>query len=252
MKVLIVDDESPARRKIRSFLHGMPGSAEVLVAENGEEAVRKILEAKPDLVFLDIQMPGLSGLDVIRIVGVQAMPAVVFTTAFDKYAVAAFDLQAVDYLLKPFDAGRFARALQRAQARIDSCLERRDTLDKLLKLLAPKPEPLTRILVKSGERYSFVAARDLLYVSAEEKYVRLHTAQSRHLVRGTMAEMERNLDPTQFVRIHRYYIINREAISEIQPWSHGDGLVILTTGEKLPLSRRFRNRLIPQPHGGRT
>ena len=251
MKVLVVDDESSARRKIRSFLHGMPGNAEVLEAENGEEAVRKILEAKPDLVFLDIQMPGLGGLDVIRTVGAEAMPAVVFTTAFDKYAVAAFDLQAVDYLLKPFDAGRFARALQRAQARIGSCLERRDTLDKLMKLLVPKPEPLTRILVKSGERYSFVTTRDLLYVSAEEKYVRLHTAQGRHLVRGTIAEMERNLDSTLFVRIHRCYIINREAISEIQPWFHGDGLVILTTGEKLPLSRRFRNRLIPQPRGGK-
>ncbi len=242
-KILVVDDEPPARRKILSYLRSSGHAAPVLEAADGDEAVRLIRAERPDVVFLDIQMPGRSGFDVIREVGPEAMPAVVFVTAFDQYAIEAFEVQAVDYLLKPFDADRFARALARAVERGRSGGRDRDLLEKLLAEVGARRDRLRRIMVKKGPRYVFVDVRDILYISSCEKYVEIHTADSTSLVRETMNALEERLDPAAFVRIHRTSIVAVGAIKEIQPWSHGDYLVILKTGDKLTLSRRYSDRI---------
>ena len=243
LSVLVVDDEQLARKKLRTFLNSEDRVESILEAGDGSEAVDLINRHQLDLVFLDIQMPAMDGFGVIEVVGTEKMPAVVFVTAFNEYAIAAFEVQAVDYLLKPFDQERFAKSFQRAYDRIVAGEENLAVFTRLLEEIKSESGYLKRIMVKRGKRYSFVRIEDVIYLSAEEKYVNIHTHEGKHLIRQTLAGIEARLDPSKFVRIHRSHIINVDFVKEIQPWTHGDSVVILANDEKVLLSRRYRDRL---------
>lgn len=244
MKVLVVDDEQPARNKIISFLKNEKEVDQILEARDGVEAINKIKNEKPDIVFLDIQMPGLNGFEVIEKIGVEKMPPVVFVTAYDQFAINAFDVNAVDYLLKPFDKERFLKSFNRVTEKIKLKKGKSDELELVLKEVKKERKILERFLINVGSKYFFVAVGEILFISSAEKYVELHTAKGKYLVRDTMNNVEESLDPEMFARIHRSYIVNIEQIKEMQPWSHGDYLVILKSGDKIQMSRRFRDRLI--------
>ncbi len=244
MKILIVDDEQPARKKIRAFLKEETGIAAIFEATNGVEAAKFIREIEPDVVLLDIQMPGMTGIEVIEAIGAENMPAVIFVTAYDQYALAAFEVHAVDYLLKPFDQDRFHKSFRHAVEQVHQKSEHTIILQRLLAEINKEQKYLHRILVNSGTRYFFVKIGDLQFISAEEKYVKLHTEKGGYLLRETMNEMEQRLDPTKFARIHRSHLVNVDYIQEIQPGSHGDCLAILKNGVKLTVSRRYRERLL--------
>jgi len=243
IKILIADDEQPARKKIRSLLREEKGIGSIIEAENGIEAVRKIQGENPDLVFLDIQMPGMTGFEVIESVGVENMPVVVFVTAFDQYAINAFEVQAIDYLLKPFDQERFRKSLNRALKQVELKNSNVVVLKNLLNEIRSEKEYLDRIMVNVEQRFFYIKTSDVIYISAEEKYVNLHTKKDQYLVRDTMNNLEQKLDSAKFKRIHRSHIVNIDFIKEIQPLSHGDYVVILKDGTRLTLSRRYRDRL---------
>jgi two-component system LytT family response regulator len=244
LKILIVDDEPPARKKIHSFLAKERGVGVIVEAANGVEAAGLISEGRPDLVFLDIQMPGMNGFEMIEAVGAENMPVVIFVTAYDQYALEAFEVQAVDYLLKPFDQERFHKSFQRAVKQVEARTDNVAVLKRLLAEIGQEKKYLQRIMVNSGSRFFFIKAHEIIYISAEEKYINLHTDKGTHLIRETMSHVEERLDPSKFVRTHRSYLVNIDFIKEMQPCSHGDYLAILKNGAKLPISRRYRERLM--------
>jgi two-component system LytT family response regulator len=245
MRVLVVDDEPLARQKLSSLLSQESDVQVVGEARDGLEAVRLIEEAKPDLALLDVQMPELDGFGVIEQVGAERMPAVVFVTAYDSYALRAFDVHAVDYLLKPFDRSRLKEALQRARREVD----RRQTgliNEKLLALiedLKPERKPLERLVVKSSGRVFFLKTEEIDWIDSAGNYVRLHVNGESHLLRETMTNLEGKLDAERFVRIHRSTMVNIERIKELQQVFHGDYVVILQNGQRLALSRTYRDKL---------
>jgi two-component system, LytTR family, response regulator len=244
IRALIIDDEPPARAKVRRFLATDPEVEIVGEAGSGTEAVEAIERMAPDLIFLDVQMPGLDGFGVLDALDRGPLPCVVFVTAFDQYAVRAFEVHALDYLLKPFTAERFQRALARARGRVRE--RRGDDLDRRLRRalaeLRPGPPPLERLLVRSGEKQIVVDVNRIDWMEAEQNYVRLHVGATSYLVRGTLTGLEERLDRGRFIRIHRSRIINADRVREISPWSHGDQLVVLQDGTELLLSRRYRDR----------
>jgi len=246
LNILIVDDEPPARKKLRSFLGKEQKVGLIAEAENGVEAVKCIHDKKPDLVFLDIQMPGMTGFEVIETIGIENMPPIVFVTAYDQYAIEAFEVQAVDYLLKPFDHERFSKSFKRALERVAVPKDHASVIQQAIDRINQGEKYLQRIMVNIGQRYFFIQVADIAYISAEEKYVNLHTEKRSYLIRNTMNRLEQRLDPAKFARIHRSYIVNVDFIKEMQPWSHGDYIVILNDGAKLTASRRFRERLFGQ------
>jgi two-component system LytT family response regulator len=245
IRALIVDDEPLARRRLRDLLVRDP---EVVVAgecADGFEAVEAVRLAPPDVLFLDVQMPEKDGFDVVREVGVDAVPAVVFVTAFDQYAVRAFQVHALDYLLKPFDDSRFADALCRAKVRARGARDE-DMARRVLALLdgqRRRPGYLERIAVKAGETITFLPAADVDWVKAEGNYVRLHARGASYLLRETVANMEAQLDPSRFLRIHRSTIVNIDRVAAIQQLFHGAYRVRLADGSQHPLSRGYRDRL---------
>ena len=245
LRVLIVDDEAPARRKLRSQLAAEADVEVVGEAASGPEAVSAIRDLRPELVFLDVQMPGMTGFDVVAAVGAEAMPAVVFVTAFDEFAIEAFDVQAVDYLLKPYHPDRFQKALARARARVCRDEGAALQLQKLLAGIQPRttsyPE---RLLLREGERMFFVSVAEIVRLSADGNYVKVHTTTGTHQIRETMAGIESRLDPGCFARIHRSDIVNVDFVKEIQPFFHGDSILILKSGEQLRVSRRYQDRLL--------
>lgn len=247
LRVLVVDDERHAREKLLGHLREERGVEIVGEAGNGLEAVEVINRLKPNLVFLDVQMPGLDGFEVIEAVGAADMPAVVFVTAFDEHALHAFEVEAVDYLLKPFDTRRFRKAFERARRRLADPASNSDgpQIARLLEAWRPGTY-LTRLVVSERGRVFLVRVDTVTHMTAEGNYVRVHTASRSHLRRDTLARLERRLDPSRFARIHRSGIVAIDAVQELQPWSHGDSIVILTTGEKLRLSRRYHARLLKE------
>jgi two-component system LytT family response regulator len=236
---------------VRSYLGGRENVEVVGESENGLEVVDAVRSLDPQLVILDIQMPGMTGFEAIEAIGAEHMPAVIFATAYDEFALRAFDVHAVDYLLKPFSRERFDRAFDRALSQLGNDQpgngqlgHDRQNLARLIASLPQTPPHLERLVVRQGERLFFVAARDILHLTAEGNYVRVHTAAGAHLIRGTLADLETRLDPSRFARIHRSGVVNIDAIQEVRTHEHGDFLVVLKTGAVLRLSRRYRERLL--------
>ena len=250
IRALIVDDEPLARDRIRSLLEKEDGVAVVRECANGQEAVEAIDAESPDLVFLDVQMPDLDGFGVLESVEPEKLPVVVFVTAFDEYAVKAFDVHALDYVLKPFDQDRFRIALARARAEIERkggsggggrSVDRR--LLALLEEIEDRKSKLDRVVVKSGGRVFFLRSHEIDWIEAAGNYVELHVGKESHLLRETMNRLEARLDSTSFLRIHRRLIVNLERIRQLEGVSHGEYVVVLKDGTRLGSSRGYRDGL---------
>lgn len=245
IRVLIVDDEPLARKKIQL---GLKGEADVEIvgeAQDGNEAVNMIRELHPDLVFLDIQMPGLSGFEVIETVGWDRMPPVIFITAFDQYAIRAFEVRAVDYILKPVETSRLLEALGRVRERLSppGSWPWRDEFRSLLETLGRSRSFAERLAIRDQGRTVLLPVDRIDYVESCRNYVSIHAGPETHIMRETMSALEIRLDPRQFMRIHRYFIVNVARVREIQPHFSGDQVVILTDGKRLTLSRHYRKAL---------
>jgi two-component system, LytTR family, response regulator len=252
IKTLIIDDEPLARRNLRLLLEKDPQIEILEECRNGREAVKAINALSPDLIFLDIQMPEMDGFDVLARVGPEHIQAIIFVTAFDQYALKAFDVHALDYLLKPFDDERFARALERAKSQIEA--REIDRLSKrLLALLEERDSArkgsrqqanyLTRVMIKVSGRVTLLKVDEIDFIEADGNYAKLHVGRKAHLLREKMHDLEKRLDPAKFVRIHRSVIVNLDRIKEMHPHFNGDYIVVLEDGRKLRLSRTRRENL---------
>jgi two-component system, LytTR family, response regulator len=245
LRALIVDDELLSRKKIRAFLQEYPEFQVVGECADGEQAVADIKAHKPDLIFLDVQIPGRNGFEVLDGLEDKCAPAIIFVTAFDKYAVRAFEVRALDYLLKPFNKARFAEAVNRFHergARLSGA-ERKEELKSLLREIQRESRESERIVVKSGSRTIFLRKGSIEWVEAQGDYVKLHSAKECHLLRETMAALSDRLDPGRFVRIHRSRIVNLDCIREIRPLWGGDYTVLMRDGTELTMSRTYRANL---------
>ena len=248
IRAVIVDDEPLARDRVRMLLAGVDDIEIAGEFGDGRSAANGIGKLRPDLLFLDVQMPEVDGFGVLQLVGAEQMPVTIFVTAYDQYALKAFDVSAVDYLLKPFDRERFLRALARARKQIpatSSLPPEADLQARLLSLLrhVNKDAFLERLVIKSSGRISFLKTEEVDWIEAAGNYVRLHVARESHMLRETMCSIEGKLDPAKFVRIHRGAVVNLERIKDLQPLFHGDHQVTLRDGSRLTLSRSYRENL---------
>ncbi len=247
IRTLIVDDEPLARRNLRLLLEKDAQIEIVEESRNGREAVKAINTLLPDLIFLDIQMPEMDGFDVLERVGPEKIQAIIFVTAFDHYALKAFDVHALDYLLKPFDDERFADALRRAKSQIEA-REINRVSKRLLALLDERERfarqsYLTRVMIKASGRVVLLKVEDIDFIEADGNYAKLHVGCKAHLLREKMHDLEGRLDPAKFVRIHRSAIVNLDRIKEMHPHFNGDYIVVLEDGRQLRLSRTRRENL---------
>ena len=246
LKLLIVDDERPARQKLRRLVSADPEVGAVLEAADAPAAVELIRAESPDVVLLDVQMPGMDGFGVVEALDPEERPYIVFVTAYDQYAVRAFEAHAVDYVLKPFDAERLARALDRAKAaaagRHDREVRRR-LEHALAEVRRERPERLERLLVESDGRARLLPLKEVERFESAKNYVLVHTAGEQYRLRTTLERLEERLDPAEFVRVHRSTIVRADRVAELQPWTHGDYVVLLHGGARVRLSRRYRDRL---------
>ncbi len=251
IRVLVVDDEPLARRGIRQLLDTEKDFVIAGEAVNGREAVSAIQKLAPDLVFLDIQMPLLDGLAVVEKIGAENLPEIVFVTAYDEHAIRAFEVNALDYLLKPIDAERFQKTLKRVRERIKN--EKAKEIDRkfstLLRVLesaganGDEPDYLERVAVKEAGHFTFVDVGEIVWISSEGNYVQLHTKSRTHLVRETMDGIERKLNPQKFLRLRRSTIVCIEHIKELHPLVNGEYVIVLKDDTKLSSSRRYRQNL---------
>ena len=252
VRTLIVDDMPLARRRVASLLAADPEIEVVGECGNGTEAVAAIAEASPDLVFLDVQMPEVGGFDVIKAVGAERMPVVIFVTAYDEFALQAFEAAALDYLLKPFDEERLAAAVGRAKREV----ERRRAgaadarLRSLIRQVAARRQYAMRLAVKAGGRAVIVQTEDIDWFGAAGNYVELHVGRETHLLRERISELEGKLDPERFVRVHRSTIVNVERISHLRPLHNDDYEIVLRDGTRLTSSRTYYDRLMSALGGG--
>jgi len=230
IRTVIVDDEELGRDRIQSLLEMQPDVEIVAVCSDGPSAVEAIERAQPDLVFLDVQMPGLDGFGVIQAIGAEKLPNVIFVTAYDEYALRAFEAGALDYLLKPFDDARFGRALNRAK-------------DKLAHYAPLQPQPAQRLVVRSPGQLLFLNVADIDWIEAASYYACLHVGGETHIFRRTLSELERELGEARFIRIHRSIIVNLDRVQGLELQSSGEYEVVLKSKVRLRLSRRFRKRL---------
>jgi two-component system, LytTR family, response regulator len=250
LRVLIVDDEPLARQRLEDLLRHEERVDIVGMADNGLTAIESIRSLRPDLVFLDVQMPGKTGLEVVREIGASGMPPVIFVTAFDQYALQAFDVSAIDYLVKPFDDERFEQAISRARRMIE-LEEIGDLRERLMSLLEGKPsvgvQPkstyLERIPVEMPGKVRVVPVADIQYFTASGPYMELHTAERTHLIRASIQSLEEQLDPAKFLRIHRSIIVRLDLIDTFIRGAGGDYEVVLKTGARLKVSRSRREEL---------
>jgi two-component system LytT family response regulator len=251
LKVLIVDDEPLARQSIRVLLKDDPEIELVGECGSGAEALKVIQKYPPDLLFLDIQMPLMSGFEVLEKIDAEKIPAIVFVTAFDQYAIKAFEVHALDYLLKPFDDARFEKALRQAKSQIEQ-REINQLSKRLVRLLEDRDAQanktratgyLSRLMVKSASRVFFLKADEIDWIEAADYYVKLHVGRKSHLLRESMSDMEARLDPEKFLRIHRSAIVNLDRVKEMHTHFNGEYLVILHDGTELKLSRSRREQL---------
>jgi two-component system, LytTR family, response regulator len=246
IRVVLADDEAPARAKVRRLLRSHPDLELVGEATTGTETLAQVRAARPDLLLLDVQMPPPDGLEVACRLQEDggSVPHVIFLTAHDAYAVQAFEVHAVDYLMKPFDSARFDRAMDRARELMaDRSGDADQRLSALLRTLDAGPAYLDRLLVRHGQKSILIRTADVDWVEAAQNYVVLHAAGESYMIRGTLQELEARLDPRRFIRIHRSTLVNLDRVEELHPWSHGDYEVVLTDGSRLRLSRRYRDRL---------
>ena len=221
-RAIIVDDEGLARERVRTLLAGAPGITVVAECSGGREAVEKILAERPDLVLLDVQMPDLDGFEVLDAVASEWLPAVIFVTAYDEYAIKAFDVHAIDYLLKPIEPERFRKALARVQKR------------DLIAMLDERP--IDRLVIRTRSKVSFLKPSEIDWIEADGKHAILHAGRETHVVRHTLTRLEQRLASHGFVRVHRSAIVNVDRIKELEPWFHGEFVVILKDGTKLTSS----------------
>lgn len=244
IRVLIADDEVLARRRIRDMLRDQVDIEIVGESATGTETITAIDEFAPDLIFLDVQVPGINGIEVAKALQNPQSPLVIFVTAYDQYAVSAFEVRAVDYLLKPFDRDRFQRALEQAKRELRN---RRSSLinDEVVSLLTElrqRPQFLDRLLIRSNDRVSVIKTDEIDWIEAEGNYVRIHFGKQSSLLRQTLISLAMQLDPRKFSRIHRSQIVNIDRVHELQPWSNRQHRVVLKNGKELSLSRRYRDQ----------
>jgi two-component system LytT family response regulator len=249
IRTLIVDDEPLAREGLRLLLAGEPDVEIVGEAADADEAVKMIREHGPDLLLLDVQMPGASGFDVLQRIATEPLPAVVFVSAHDQFALRAFEVHALDYLLKPPSRERLAEAVRRVR----DAARREDpagavAIRNLLETLGGTPAPayIERFVVRERQRYLLVPARDTIRIEAAGNYAEIHARGRTYLIRETMTELERQLDPAKFARIHRSTIVSIDHVTEIEPDGGGDFLVTLDDGTELKMTRGYRERLLPR------
>jgi len=238
IRAVIVDDEELARHLVCEMLSVHPEVAVVAECANGFEAVKAIAELKPDLVFLDVQMPKLDGFEVLELTG--ADMAVIFVTAYDSYAMRAFEVHAVDYLLKPFSAARFEAALEHAKSHLG---QRMPPPAELSRAARPPAQYAERIVVKDGVKVHIIPVAQLDYAEAQDDYVALASGGKKYLKQQTITSLEGCLDPSRFVRIHRSYLVNLERVTKIEPYGKDSKLAILADGTRLPISRTGYARL---------
>ena len=243
LTTLIVDDEPLAREGLRMLLAADAEVGPIHEARNGREAVIAIRERRPDLVFLDVQMPEMDGFRVVGEIGPESMPAVVFVTAHDRYAIQAFEINAIDYLLKPFTSERFAHALARAKTRLAHTEEPGRELTGLVETVSSPSRYVKRLAVRSAGRIYFVEVETIDWFQAAENYVELHTAGATHLLHVAMNTLEKSLDPETFLRIHRSLIVNTRRIRELKPATHGEYVFTLSSGVRLQSGRTYHERI---------
>ncbi len=237
LRAIVVDDEPLARRRLSALLKGEPRVEVVAECEDGGAAHDAVRRLAPDLLFLDVQMPGLDGFDVIELLAAGPCPAVIFVTAFDHYAMRAFDVHAVDYLLKPFARARLEAAVTRAAA-LGGQTNSSARLQALVETVRER-EPLRRFLIKTAGRAHAVRVEDVESIEAADHYVELRTARGSHLLRDALARIEPRLDPSRFVRVHRSTIVNLDRVGELEPAAHGECTVRLESGRRLRCSRTY-------------
>ncbi len=245
LRALIVDDEPLARERLRALLRDEPAFEIVGECASGTDAIAKIKGTPLDLVFLDMQMPGCNGLQVLEEISTENRPAIIFVTAHERFALDAFDVQAVDYLLKPFDRERFQTALRRAQEHLRARRtgELGQKLESLLESSVTAERKNERLTVKTDGRLVFLKSDEIMWVEAADNYVVLHLTTGRLMVRETMSALEGRLGSASFARVNRSALVHRDQIKELQPGPHGDYIVLLRDGTKLPLSRSLRGQL---------
>jgi two-component system, LytTR family, response regulator len=242
IRTVLVDDEQLARQVLREFISAHADLEVVAECSNGFEAVKAVSEKKPDLLFLDVQMPKLDGFEVLELIGHET--AVVFVTAYDNYAIKAFEVHAVDYLLKPFSAARFDAALTRAKQRLSGAAPQKSPAAADLAASArPPAQYLDRVAVREGSQVSIIPVGKLDYAEAQDDYVALVSAGKKHLKQQTISNLETSLDPTRFLRVHRSYIVNLERVAKVEPYSKDTHVAILSTGAQIPVSRAGYARL---------
>jgi two-component system LytT family response regulator len=248
LRTLVVDDELLARRRLTMLLADEPDVEVVAECENGEQAVAAIEAHAPDLVFLDVQMPEVDGFGVLEAIGPERMPAVIFVTAYDRYALRAFDVHAVDYLLKPFARPRFEQALARARAALrapaaDPPADDANPLALLLDELRKGGRWLERLAVHEGGRVFFLRTAEIDWIESAGNYLRLHAGAEQHLVRGTIKGIETKLDPARFLRVHRGTLVNLDRVREIHPWFNGEYVLTLHDGTRLESGYGYGRRV---------
>jgi two-component system, LytTR family, response regulator len=242
LRVLIVDDEAPARRRLVDLLRKDTDVETIMEADNGVSAVSAIEKERPDIVFLDVQMPEIDGFGVIDAVGADSMPLTIFVTAYDRFAVKAFEADAVDYLLKPFGTKRYEQAIARAKARLtqtDANAIGPNVLNLVTRRMAPG-EIWDWIVIKTGGVTRFVTASDIDWIEAAGIYVNLHVQGKEFVYRTSLGAVTKRLDPFRFVRIHRSSVVNLKSVAQLEPMSHGEFEVLLKDGTRLALSRHYR------------
>jgi two-component system, LytTR family, response regulator len=242
IRALIVDDEPLARQRVRLLLGDEPDVEIVGECDSGVEAVSQIQKAKPDLLFLDVQMPEMDGFEVLRTIPGELLPVVIFTTAYDQHALRAFDAHAMDYLLKPFKPERFKQAVQRAREHLAD-KHAGNAARGLLELLAERPAAspcLSRLAVKTTDRVIFVSVEDIETIEAAGKYAVVHVGKDNHILRETMSNLEAKLPPDRFLRISRSVIVNIDRIQEFQPMFKGESVIVLKNGKRFPTTRGAR------------
>jgi two-component system, LytTR family, response regulator len=242
---LIVDDEPLAREGLRMWLSADPEVASIQEAKDGREALAAIRANRPDLIFLDVQMPEMDGFSVVHEVGAERMPAVVFVTAHDRHAIQAFEINAIDYLLKPVTEERFTEALRRAKTRLQSrpAEESNRHIIGLLETIVSPPRHMKRLAVRSAGKTVFVEVEEIDWIEAAENYAQLHCGKTVHLLHVPMNTLEKSLDPDRFLRIHRSTIVNLGRVKDLQPGTHGEFVLTLRNGVQLQSGRTYQEKL---------